>query len=155
MVLGAIGAPFNSWLALRGIRTLALRIKQHNQNALALAEMLSNHSAVQQVLYPGLSDHPQHQLAARQMDGFGGLLSFILKDGYNAGAKFTEKMELAQNAGSLGGVGTLAIQPAAMWGGRLNDEVLKLQGVEPGMIRVATGIEAADDLLSDFERALN
>ncbi len=154
MVFGAIGAPFNSWLALRGIRTLALRIKQHNQNAIALAEMLSQHTAVSEVLFPGLPDHPQHELASSQMDGFGGLLSFILKDGYEAGVNFVNKIELAQNAGSLGGVDTLAIQPAAMWGGLLNEEVLNEQGVVPGMIRVATGIEATNDLLADFEQAL-
>lgn len=154
MVLGAIGAPFNSWLALRGIRTLALRIRQHNENALALANFLSQHDAVDTVLFPGLADHEQYDLACKQMDGFGGLFSFVLKDGYKAGVEFIRRLSLAQNAGSLGGIDTLAIQPAAMWGGRLNDEVLLKQGVAPGMIRVATGIEAAEDLLEDFEQAL-
>ena len=154
MVLGAIGAPFNSWLALRGTRTLALRVNQHNQNAQALSEFLNEHPAVDKVLYPGLGDHPQHELAKKQMDGYGGLFSFVLKGGYAAGVDFIQKIELAQNAGSLGGVDTLAIQPAAMWGGRLTDEVLIEQGVEPGMIRVATGIEATEDLLADFEQAL-
>lgn len=155
MVLGAIGAPFNSWLALRGIRTLALRIKQHNANALALAEFVAGHHAVKCVMFPGLKDHPQHDLAVSQMDGFGGLFSFVLKDGYDAGVKFIQRLEVAQNAGSLGGIDTLAIQPAAMWGGLLNEEVLKTQGVDSGMIRIATGIEATEDLLADFEKAMD
>lgn len=155
MILGAIGAPFNSWLALRGIRTLALRIKQHNANAIALAEYLAEHPKVKTVMYPGLKSHPQHDLAKEQMDGFGGLFSFIFKEGYDAGVKFVDRLQLSQNAGSLGGVDTLAIQPAAMWGGLLNEEVLKTQEVDPGMIRIATGIEATEDLLVDFENALN
>ena len=155
MVLGAINAPFNSWLALRGIRTLAVRIRQHNQNALALAEFLAGHPAVSEVLFPGLPQHPQHELANNQMDGFGGLLSCVLKGGYDSGVKLIESLELAQNAGSLGGVDTLAIQPAAMWGGRLNEDVLKTQGVDMGMIRVATGIEDTQDLLADFRQALD
>ncbi len=155
MVLGAIGGPFNSWLALRGIRTLSLRVQQHNQNALALARWLENHWATETVLYPGLENHPQHELAKRQMDGFGGLFSFVIKGGYEAGVRFIKRLQLAQNAGSLGGVDTLVILPAAMWGGESNAESLEKQGVEPGLIRVATGIEATEDLIADFENALS
>lgn len=154
MTVGALSAPMNSWLALRGIRTLAMRVRQHNENALAVAQMLAGHPAIEVVHYPGLQSHPQHELAQRQMSGYGGLLSFVLKGGYDAGVKFLKATQLVQNAGSLGGVDTLAIQPAAMWGGRLPDEVIKEQGVRPGMIRFATGIEDTSDLVSDVERAL-
>ena len=154
MTLGAVSAPFNSWLALRGVRTLSLRVAQHNTNAMALAEFLETHPAVSRVLYPGLPSHPQHDLAKQQMHGFGGLFSFILKLGYEAGVRFLERAEILQNAGSLGGVDTLGIQPAAMWGGRMSNETIREQGLEPGLIRIATGIEDTQDLLEDFEQAL-
>ncbi|MEM8800975.1 MAG: PLP-dependent transferase, partial [Pseudomonadota bacterium] len=130
-------------------------MRQHNANAQAIAEALEAHPKVAQVNYPGLASHPQHDLAARQMDGFGGLLSFVLDGGYEAGAAFLRRLEIVQNAGSLGGVDSLAIQPAAMWGGRLPDDVIREQGVEPGMIRLASGIEDTDDLLADIDRALS
>ena len=155
MTLGPQPAPFSAWLALRGIRTLALRIRQHNQNALAVARHLSYDPKVEQVFYPGLESHPQHALAREQMDGFGGVLSFVLKGGYEAGARFLAATELIQNAGSLGGVDSLGIQPAAMWGGRLPPALIAEQGLAPGMIRIAAGIEDTDDLLNDVKRGLS
>ena len=154
MTLGALSAPLNSWLALRGIRTLAVRVAQHNRNAEALARFLSSHTAVESVHYPWLETHPQHDLARRQMSAGGGLLSFVLKDGYEAGVAFLKRANLIQNAGSLGGVDSIAIQPAAMWGGRLPPDVIAEQGVLPGMIRLATGIEDTDDLIADVDWAL-
>ncbi len=154
MTLGGLSTPFNSWLALRGVRTLKLRVDQHNRSAQTLAEHLERHPAVERVCYPGLPSHPQHDLAQRQMSGFGGLFSFVLAGGYDAGVRFLERAEIVQNAGSLGGVDTLGIQPAAMWGGRISAETIREQGIEPGMIRIATGIEDTDDLLADFDQAL-
>ena len=154
LTLGNQMAPFNAWLALRGVRTLSLRMKQHNQNGLAAARFLQTHPKVDAVHYPGLDNHPQHALASRQMNGFGGLLSFVLKDGYDAGVRFLKATNLIQNAASLGGVDSLAIQPAAMWGGRLPEDIVQGQGLAPGMIRLATGIEDTDDLLLDIERGL-
>ncbi|MBD9538919.1 aminotransferase class I/II-fold pyridoxal phosphate-dependent enzyme [Ensifer sp. ENS04] len=155
MTIGAAGNAFNSWLALRGIRTLELRMRQHNANALELARFLEAHPAVHKVFYPGLHSHPQHELAAKQMSGFGGLLTFDLKGGYEAGQSFIKRLELVDYASSLGGVTSTAVQPAVLFGGRLSpDQVLK-QGIAPGLIRFATGIENTDDLIVDVDRALN
>lgn len=154
MTLGALSAPMNSWLALRGIRTLSLRVRQQNETALCLANYLTAHPAVERVHYPFLDDHPQFALAKRQMKAGGGLLSFTLKGGYEAGVRFLKAVEIIQNAGSLGGIDSVAIQPAVMWGGRLPEEKVREQGIEPGMIRLATGIENTDDLIADIEQAL-
>ncbi len=154
LTLGSVGAPFNSWLALRGLRTLDLRMRRHNANGQAIAEMLQDHPAVQTVYYPGLTSHPQHDLACRQMSGFGGLLTFDLAGGYEAGQRFIQKLRLADNASSLGGVTSVVIQPAALFGGRLPESALKDQGLTPGMIRFASGIEDTDDLLADIAQAL-
>lgn len=154
MVTGAIAAPFNSWLALRGIRTLELRVRQQNQNALAIARRLEDHPAVRQVFYPGLSSHAQHAVAAQQMSGFGGLLTFDLKGGYDAGQSFMKKLRLAQHASSLGGVSSTLVQPAILFGGRLPSKLVEEQGITPGLIRFAAGIENTQDLLTDIEQAL-
>ncbi len=154
LTLGSVGAPFNSWLALRGLRTLDLRMRRHNANGQAIAEMLQDHPAVQTVYYPGLTSHPQHDLACRQMSGFGGLLTFDLAGGYEAGQRFIQKLQLADNASSLGGVTSVVIQPAALFGGRLPESALKDQGLTTGMIRFASGIEDTDDLLADIAQAL-
>jgi cystathionine beta-lyase/cystathionine gamma-synthase len=154
MNVGAIPAPFNSWLALRGIRTLELRVLQQNRNAQAIAELLEENSKVDQVYYPGLKSHPQHGLAQKQMSGFGGLLTFDLKGGYDAGVKFIESLNLARNAGSLGGVYSVLIQPASMFAGRLTKELLEEQGITSGLIRFAAGIENTTDILNDVEQAL-
>ncbi len=154
MTTGAIGAPFNSWLALRGIRTMELRVRQQNASALAAARFLENHPAVARVHYPGLESHPQHALAARQMSGFGGLLTFDLKGGHQAGLDFIARMKLIKYAASLGGVTSTATQPAVLFGGRLPAEMVAEQGLTPGLIRLAVGIEATADLLADLEQAL-
>lgn len=154
MVTGGIGAPFNAWLALRGIRTLELRVRQQNASALAIARYLESHPAVRQVFYPGLESHPQHALACRQMSGFGGLLTFDLAGGYEAGKAFLERLTLVTNAASLGGVSSVAIQPAVLFGGRLSQEAIEVQGITPGLIRFAAGIENTQDLLNDIEHAL-
>ncbi len=151
---GAICAPFNSWLALRGIRTLELRVRQQNASAQAIAEFVDAHPAVGRVYFPGLKTHPQHELANKQMSGFGGLLTFDLKGGYDAGIAFIKNLEFVQNAASLGGVFTVAVQPAVMFGGRLSADVVEEQGISPGLIRFATGIENTEDLIADIDQAL-
>jgi len=151
---GAICAAFNAWLALRGIRTMELRVGRQNANALGVAEFLETHSAIANVYFPGLKSHPQHDLAARQMSDFGGLLTFDLKGGYEAGTAFIKGLEFVQNAGSLGGVFSVVIQPAVMFGGRLSPEEVKQQGITPGLIRFACGIENTPDLIADIDQAL-
>jgi len=152
---GAVCAPFNSWLALRGIRTLELRVRQQNASALSIAEHLEGHPAIAEVFFPGLKSHPQHNLARKQMSGFGGLLTFALKGGYDAGTSFIENLEFAHNAGSLGGVFSVAIQPAVMFGGRLSAQEVEKQGISPGLIRFACGIENTSDLIADIDQALD
>ncbi len=154
MTTGAIAAPFNSWLALRGLRTLELRMARHNANGLAIAGFLEGHPAVGKVYFPGLPTHPQHDLASRQMSGVGGLLTFDLKGGYAAGQAFIKRLKLAAYASSLGGVSSTLVQPAALFGDRLPAAAVEKQGITPGMIRFAAGIENTEDLLADIDQAL-
>lgn len=156
LVFGATAAPMNSWLALRGIRTLDMRVRKQNDNATLIANYLEKHPEVSKVYYPGLASHPQQELVQRQMQGMGGgLMSFVLKKGYQAGVKFLQELQLIQHAASLGGIDTLAIQPAVMWGGRLPEEVIQEQGIDSGMIRMAVGIEDPQDLLADLTNSLD
>lgn len=155
MDLGPTTAPFNSWLALRGIRTLKLRISQHNENALKVATYLEGHPKIGEVFYPGLNSHPQHSLAKKQMSGFGGMLSFDIAGGYKAGSRFMKKLNICINAASLGGVDTLVVQPAVMFRARLTDEEIRELNITPGMIRMSVGIEDINDILNDIDHALN
>jgi methionine-gamma-lyase len=154
MVLGPIQAPFNAWLALRGIRTLKLRLEQHTRNGVAIASFLEKHPKVEKVNYPGLESHPQHELAKRQMKSFGGMLSFQVGGGYEGGRRFIQALKLPFNAGSLGGIDSLVIQPSAMWGGRLPEAVVREQGITGGLVRMAAGIEDTEDLIADLSQAL-
>lgn len=155
LVLGASPGAFNAWLALRGIRTLDMRVSKQCDTALTLANHLHDHPAISRVYYPGMDAHPQYDLVQQQMGGRGGgLLTFELKGGYEAGIRLLQKLDLVQNAASLGGVDSLAIQPAVMWGGSLPQEVLEEQGITPGMIRLSVGLEDVEDLIRDFEQAL-
>jgi cystathionine beta-lyase/cystathionine gamma-synthase len=152
---GAIGAPFNSWLALRGIRTLELRVIQQNKNGLAIAEYLERHPAVEQVYYPGLTSHPQHELASRQMSGFGGVVTFDLKGGHDAGRRFIARMKIPTYSGGLGGVTSTVLQPAVFFGNRVSADSIDKQGLTAGMVRLCAGIENTQDLLADFAQALD
>lgn len=154
-LLGGTLDPFAAWLVLRGIKTLAIRMERHNHNALAIAQAIESHPAVSRVLYPGLPSHPQHELAARQMAGFGGMLSFELKDGRRAGVRLVESTRLAVLAVSLGSVETLIEHPAAMSHSLLSDEELHQAGIPPGLIRLSVGIEHPDDLIADLQQALD
>lgn len=155
VILGAVLGPFDAWLMLRGLRTLALRVRQHNQNAMALASFLEGHRAVKVVHYPGLKSHPQHQLACSQMKGFGGMLSFEMCGGLEVADRVLRKLRLASHASSLGGVETLAVCAAANFAHYMTSEQAERIGVAPGLIRVSVGLEGIDDLIADFEQAID
>lgn len=153
MVVGAVLAPFNAWLLLRGLRTLSLRMERHNANGLAVAEALDGHPAVSRVHYPGLASHRNHEIASRQMSGYGGVVGVELEDGYEAAGAFIDNLRLASRAPSLGSVSTLAVHPAAMWAQALTPEQLEQAGVSAGLVRLALGIEAEADLVADVVAA--
>lgn len=153
-LLGPTLGPFDAYLARRGLKTLPQRMRQQNASALAIAEFLEDHAAVDRVYYPGLPTFPQHALAKRQMDGFGGMLSFAIKGGHAAGVRFVESVEVATLAVSLGGTETLVQHPASMTHGPLTDEERAVSGISDGLIRVSVGLEDADDLIADFTQAL-
>jgi methionine-gamma-lyase len=153
VILGAALGPFDAWLMLRGLRTLPLRVRQHNQNAQALAEFLEKHKAVKKVHYPGLKSHPQHELAKKQMTGFGGMLSFEVAD-YDDADRFLGRLHLASRAASLGGVETLAVHPASNFLHYMTLEEAAKIGIPPGLLRITVGLEGKDDLIADFDQAL-
>ncbi|WP_327028788.1 PLP-dependent aspartate aminotransferase family protein [Micromonospora sp. NBC_01740] len=154
IVTGSTLGPIDAWLLLRGIRTLSLRVDRHNANALALARAVEGHPAVRRVRYPGLPTHPQHELAGRQMTGFGGVLSVELRDG-RAAAGLLDGLRLAKRAASLGSVSTLVVHPRSMWAGIVDAEQLAATGIGEGLVRVSTGIEDTEDLVADFLAALD
>jgi cystathionine beta-lyase/cystathionine gamma-synthase len=151
--IGAIMSPFDSWLVLRGTKTLAVRMAQHNVNGMALAEFLSAHPKVKQVLYPGLSAHPQHALARRQMQGFGGMLTFDVGS-LEAVKHVLNRVRLMALAESLGGVETLISHPATMTHASVPPERRAAIGITDGMIRISAGIEDIEDLKDDVRQAL-
>jgi len=155
IVLGCNLGAFESWLLLRGLRTLALRVERQNATALAVAQYLAAHPAASSVHYPGLSSHPQHELARAQMRGFGGVLSFALRDGQSAALAVMEKLRLFTQAVSLGGIEALAMHAATTWAGTLTEEQLRLTGVNPSLIRISVGLESPDDLIADLDQALD
>lgn len=152
--LGAVISPFNAWLTLRGLRTLGLRMERHNENALATAKFLQEHPKVKRVYYPGLEDHPGHKLAKSQMKGFGGVLSFEVKGGYEAGVRLINSVELCTRAVSLGDVKTLITHPASTTHYIVPKEERAAAGISDGLIRLAVGIEDPEDLMADLDRAL-
>lgn len=150
---GGILSPFESWLILRGVKTLAVRMKQHDINGRAVAEYLSRHPKVAKVLYPGLAEHPQHELAKRQMKGFGSMITFETGSLENAG-KMLARMKVCALAESLGGVETLISHPASMTHAGIGVEGRAKIGLTDGMVRISVGIEEVEDILSDLEQAL-
>ncbi|HEY2958221.1 MAG TPA: aminotransferase class I/II-fold pyridoxal phosphate-dependent enzyme [Actinomycetota bacterium] len=152
--LGASADPFASWLVLRGVKTLPLRMERHSANAAALAGLLAGHPKVTRVHWPGLPSHPSHEVARRVLDGFGGFLSFDLEGGRAAGRRFTEATRLALLAPSLGGPETLVSHPASTTHRQLDAAALAAAGIGSGMVRVSCGLEDADDLIADFTDAL-
>jgi cystathionine gamma-synthase len=154
-ILGGTLDPHAAYLILRGIKTLALRVERNNRNAQRLAEYLSNHKKVTRVNYPGLTTHPQHDLAKRQMTkGFGGVLSFEIRGRMEDAMKFTESLQVGTLGASLGGVETLVSQPATLTHLQLSPEERKKTGIPETLVRVAVGVEDAEDLIRDFEQAL-
>jgi methionine-gamma-lyase len=154
LTVGASLNAFDSWLLLRGLRTLRLRVEKHNENALVIARALADHPKVKAVYYPGLASHPQHALARAQMSGFTGMLSIELDGGYATAEKFISSLRLVERAASLGGIHTLAVQPAAMLAGTLREAQFRERGVPPSLIRLSIGLESATDILNDMLRAL-
>ena len=152
---GATASPFDALNAVRGIRTLPIRIARQSASALALAEALSARRDVSGVRYPGLASHPQHQLATRQMSAGGGLVTFDIDGGIDAGCRFVEAVQIAQLATSLGGPETLVTHPASTTHVNLLAEELAANGIGPGTIRVSVGLEHPDDLIADIMQALD
>ncbi len=154
IITGATLAPIAAWLLLRGLRTLDMRVGQHNRNAQAIAEFLSEQDRVRRVYYPGLPTHPNHDLARRQMRGFGGLLSFEIDGSFTDAAAAIAKLRLFRLAASLGGIESLVAQPAAMWPDVGESEQAHEIGGSPSLIRLSIGCENVDDLITDLEGAL-
>jgi cystathionine gamma-synthase len=153
-ILGGVMDPMTAFLVSRGLRTLALRVRQHNQNAMQLAEFLQGEKKVRQVYYPGLSTHPDHHIARRQMKGFGGMLSFELDADFAGTKLFMDQLRNIKLATSLGGVTSLANQPVTNTHVALNPEDLKKAGVSESLIRLSVGIEDVAVLIADIEQAL-
>jgi cystathionine gamma-lyase len=151
---GGVPGPFDSYLVLRGLKTLAVRMDRHCENAVALADWLTKHPAVAKVYYPGLSDHPGHTVARKQMRGFGGMISMKLKGGIPAAQRFMTRTKLFSLAESLGGVESLLCHPATMTHASIPKDVREARGVDDGLLRLSVGIEDAADLRADLERAL-
>lgn len=152
--IGGVQGPFDSFLALRGLKTLHLRMKAHCENAQALAEWLEGHPAVERVLYPGLKSHPQHELAKRQMDGFGGMVSIYLKGGLEAATRLCERTELFALAESLGGVESLINHPAVMTHASIPADRRAALGIGDNLVRLSVGVEDLRDLQADIAAAL-
>ena len=153
--VGSIAGPFDSFLALRGVKTLALRMERHCSNALTIAQRLEAHAAVKQVIYPGLASHPQHDLAKRQMHGFGGMISVVLDRDLKGTMRMLERTELFTLAESLGGVESLIEHPAIMTHATIPPHVRDELGITDAFIRLSVGVENVDDLIADLEQALS
>lgn len=150
---GAILGPFDSWLVLRGVKTLAVRMRQHELNAMAIAQYLSRHPKVRTVYYPGLPEHPQHALAKKQMRGFGGMMSFDLGSLEQARA-FLDSVRLCSLGESLGGVESLICHPATMTHAYFSEPERQRLGITQGLVRLSTGIEDTEDIQADLDQAL-
>jgi O-succinylhomoserine (thiol)-lyase len=151
--IGAVPGPLDSWLVLRGIKTLALRMEKHDQNARQICEFLRNHPKVEQVYYPGLPDHPQRDVIRRQMRGYGGMLSFQLKGGFQECKRFLRRLKVFTVAESLGGVESLIEHPSSMTHASVPPETRLERGIADNLIRVSVGIEDSGDLLQDLGQA--
>ena len=152
--VGAVPSPFDSWLTLRGVKTLAVRMREHEKNAFAVARFLQGQSRVEEVLYPGLETHPGHDIAKRQMTGFGGVVSFRISGGLNEANAFFRKLRIFQLADSLGGVESLANYSAIMTHGYFPPQLRLKIGVTENLIRLSVGLEHIDDLMEDLRQAL-
>jgi len=152
--VGGVPGAFDSWLVLRGVKTLAVRMKQHCENAMRVARYLESHDAIEKVYYPGLESNPQHALAKRQMSGFGGMVSFVVHGGEAAARQIACRTKLFSLAESLGGVESLIGHPATMTHASIPAEERDARGITGGLLRLSVGIEDAEDLIADLETAL-
>jgi O-succinylhomoserine (thiol)-lyase len=151
---GGVPGPFDSWLTLRGIKTLAVRMRQHEENARGVARFLQEHPRVEKVYYPGLASHPDHELAKRQMSGFGGMVSFQFRGKLADVDQVVRRLKVFTFAESLGGVESLVCHPASMTHGSIPKEIREARGVNDTLLRLSIGIEDLEDLLADLEQAL-
>lgn len=152
---GGVRVTFDCFLVLRGIKTLAVRMERHAENALKIAQFLENHPKIRRVIYPGLRSHPQHELAWKQMAGFGGIITFFIKGWLDAARRFLEKVKICSLAESLGDVESPREHPAIMTHASLPMEVREKVGISDELIRVSVGIENVDDLIGDLEKAFS
>jgi cystathionine gamma-synthase len=153
--LGLVGAPFDSFLTLRGLRTLDARLRVHQENTAQIAEILGQHGAVARLHYPGCVGHPGHGIARKQQDGFGALISFELANGEAAARRFVDGLECFSLAESLGGVESLVAHPSTMTHAAMDEEAKSVAGITPGLLRLSVGIEHVDDLVNDLIRGLD
>ena len=153
--IGITGSAFDSFLALRGLKTLPIRMKQHQENANAVAAFLQQHTAVEQVYFPGLADHPQHALAKKQQHDFGAMMSFELKGGVEAVKVLFDKLEFFTLAQSLGGVESLISHPSTMTHAGMEIKAQLAAGITQSLVRISVGIEDIDDMLADLSQALD
>ena len=153
--IGSIMNPFDSFLLLRSLKTLPVRMERHCSNAFEIASYLESHQAIEKVIYPGLKSHPQHDIAKKQMREFGGMISIVLKGGLDSATKFLEKTEIFSLAESLGGVESLIEHPAIMTHASIPKEVREEIGISDGLVRLSVGIEAIEDLIEDIDKSLN
>lgn len=152
--IGPSQSPFDSWLVLRGLKTLAIRMRQHEKNAKEVAKFLEKHSNVESVIYPGLKSHPQHSLAKKQMSGFGGMITFFVKGGLTESRRFLKKLKVFALAESLGGVESLVDHPGIMTHASVSKKEREALGITDNLIRLSVGIEDIEDLLADLKQAL-
>ena len=152
--LGPITGAFDSYLILRSLKTLAVRMERHSENAMAIAKHFESHKDISEVIYPGLTNHPQHDLASKQMNGFGGIISMNIKGGLEKSKSFLERTEIFALAESLGGVESLIEHPALMTHASLPKDRREMIGISDGLVRLSVGLESLDDLLEDIEQAL-
>ena len=152
--VGGVPSPMDAFLVLRGLKTLHVRMQRHEENAFRLARFLAAHPQVERVTYPGLPEHPQHALARRQMSGFGGMLTFVVRGGLPAATAFLRAVRVFACAESLGGVESLVEHPAIMTHASVPHETRRRLGIDDGLVRVSAGIESGDDLVADLDRGL-
>lgn len=153
--VGGVPGPMDAWLVLRGLKTLAVRMREHEKNALAVASFLEKHASIEKVIYPGLPSHPQHDLAKRQMSGFAGMVSCVVKGGLEGAKKLLHGTRLFALAESLGGVESLIGHPATMTHASIPKETREARGIVDGLVRLSVGIEDSDDLVADLSGALS
>ena len=152
--LGPITGAFDSYLILRSLKTLAVRMERHSENAMAIAKHFDSHKDISEVIYPGLANHPQHDLASKQMNGFGGIISMNIKGGLEKSKSFLERTKIFALAESLGGVESLIEHPALMTHASLPKDRREMIGISEGLVRLSVGLESLDDLIEDIEQAL-